>query len=202
MKIDNCNVYELAESIAASGLPMLAEYDAGTFTETAGCIRGGLPSAQPHLDRACRLAAMPDGSGHRTFLSGILVSANVTATNVWYMQFERYHFAQIVSSQSKMHRIRQMMAAGCNGRTIAHPKTGLPLADIHADMDDIEKMVYNCPMGLELTARITTNYLQLRTIWKQRRNHKLQEWRDFCKWIETLPMAGRLIVDNRSIDNA
>jgi hypothetical protein len=48
-------------------------------------------------------------------------------------------------------------------------------------------------MGLELTARITTNYLQLKTIYAQRHNHKLEEWRDFCRFIESLPFAGELI---------
>jgi hypothetical protein len=50
------------------------------------------------------------------------------------------------------------------------------------------KIISNCPMGLMLWCRITTNYLQLKTIYKQRKNHKLKEWRDFCKWIEKLEM--------------
>lgn len=50
------------------------------------------------------------------------------------------------------------------------------------------RMVYSCPTGIKLTARMTTNYRQLKTIYFQRKDHKLPEWRDFCKWIETLPM--------------
>jgi hypothetical protein len=57
-----------------------------------------------------------------------------------------------------------------------------------------EQLAYMCPMGLELTARITTNYLALKTIYNQRHNHKLEEWRDFCKEIETLPYAAELIL--------
>ena len=48
-------------------------------------------------------------------------------------------------------------------------------------------MIYNIPIGLKLTAGMTTNYQQLKTIYAQRKNHRLPEWRAFCRWIETLP---------------
>jgi hypothetical protein len=50
------------------------------------------------------------------------------------------------------------------------------------------RIVSNTPMGLEQTMRISTNYLQLRTIYEQRKNHKLKDdWGVFCDWCETLP---------------
>ena len=48
-------------------------------------------------------------------------------------------------------------------------------------------VLYNVPVGFELTARMTTNYRQLKTIYHQRKDHRLPEWREFCKWIEGLP---------------
>ena len=56
-------------------------------------------------------------------------------------------------------------------------------------------LLYNCPVGLQLTARMTTNYRQLKTIYRQRKNHALPEWKAFCKWIETLPWS-ELIIAN------
>ena len=56
-------------------------------------------------------------------------------------------------------------------------------------------VLYNIPTGFELTARMTTNYRQLKTIYFQRKSHKLPEWREFCHWIETLPMFKELILD-------
>lgn len=53
--------------------------------------------------------------------------------------------------------------------------------------DDATRLVWIG--GLRLTARITTNYRQLKTIYQQRKNHRLPEWRAFCAWIETLPRA-------------
>ena len=55
------------------------------------------------------------------------------------------------------------------------------------DPDDYLRMIYNCPSGLMLTARMTTNYRQLKTIYAQRKDHRLPEWRAFCEWIKTLP---------------
>ena len=68
-------------------------------------------------------------------------------------------------------------------------------------LEDYEKMLrekyleilYTNPAGFELTARMTTNYRCLKNIWRQRRTHRLPEWRKFCKWIETLPYAKELI---------
>lgn len=55
------------------------------------------------------------------------------------------------------------------------------------------KVLYNIPTGFQLTARMTTNYRQLKTIYYQRKNHRLPEWRDFCSFIETLPYFNELI---------
>ena len=49
------------------------------------------------------------------------------------------------------------------------------------------RLVYSLPAGLEMSARMTTNYRQLKTIYNQRRDHRLPEWRVFCKWLEELP---------------
>lgn len=57
------------------------------------------------------------------------------------------------------------------------------------------RIVSNCPMGAELWVHCSTNYEQLATIYKQRKNHKLKEdWGEFCKWIESLPYAKDLII--------
>jgi hypothetical protein len=53
-------------------------------------------------------------------------------------------------------------------------------------------VIYSYPVGLVLTARMTTNYLQLKTIYAQRRTHRLPEWQLFCDWIETLPKVKEL----------
>lgn len=57
------------------------------------------------------------------------------------------------------------------------------------------RIISNCPMGAELTVHVSTNYEQLATIYRQRKNHKLKEdWGEFCKFIEQLPYAEELII--------
>ena len=73
--------------------------------------------------------------------------------------------------------------------------------ELHISLEDIEsaietrisiedvymRIISNCPMGLEQTMRVSTNYLQLKTIYLQRKNHKLKDWKVFCDWVESLP---------------
>ena len=59
------------------------------------------------------------------------------------------------------------------------------------------KCISDCPMGIELFVRVSTNYMQLKTIYFQRKNHKLKEdWGEFCKFVEGLPYAKDLICGN------
>ena len=58
------------------------------------------------------------------------------------------------------------------------------------------EILYTNPAGFELTARLTTNYRCLKNIYIQRKDHLLPEWREFCRWIETLPYFEELINTN------
>lgn len=196
MNITNYKVYDMPDAIVASGLPMMTTFNPLDFeievAKTDEAIREN--GSNKHIERAIRLANAPDGSGHKTFLSGILVGANVTATMKWWVQFGRYHFQQIDSSMSTMHKLKQMVT---HNTVQFHPSTNphviAEFIDLVNKSDDIEEIAYSVPAGLELTARVNTNYLQLRTILVQRIHHALDEWKDFCGWILNLPLADRLI---------
>lgn len=57
------------------------------------------------------------------------------------------------------------------------------------------RVVSNCPMGCELYVRVTTNYEQLSTMYKQRKHHRLKEdYKNFCEFVESLPYAKELII--------
>ena len=200
MKVNNVKIYDFDESIVASGLPMMAGYDEKWINNEIELLKTTADIySNPHFKRACKLANNPAGSGHNNFLSGILISFDVTASQVWWMQMERYHFVQIVSSMSKMHRLRKMMQEG-NKYPFARGTDEDAVCLLHCltGYDDEEvsdvTLAYSCPMGLELTARVTTNYLQLKTIYNQRKNHKLPEWLEFCEFIKALPFATEFII--------
>ena len=55
------------------------------------------------------------------------------------------------------------------------------------------KLQSNLPMGFELTVRVTTNYLQLKTMYTQRKTHRLKEdWGAFAQWCDALPHFNEL----------
>lgn len=200
LKIFNHRVYGLEESLIASGYPMRA--DAIDELDDVKTLVG-----EKEFKRAMKLGKVATGTGHDNFLKGIVVQFDVTYPNYWTPQFQRYHFADIVSSTSKMHRITKMdLKKACNEYVDDIVIDNLNRwVDIYNSLEDdkneIEidgvkftkyqiymKIISNCPMGLEQTMRVTTSYLQLKTIYLQRRHHKLKEdWGAFCSWCETLP---------------
>ena len=65
------------------------------------------------------------------------------------------------------------------------------------------KVISNCPMGLELFMRVSTNYKQLQTMYFQRKYHKLKEdWGAFCEFVEGLPFAKELIIGEKFKEDA
>ena len=156
----------------------------------------GLPKGKFEAPKCLStLANAKHSSGHDCWLKGIVVHAKVTASQVWWLQFGRYHHADIVSSQSKMHSILEM-------EPTFHPSTNKRAAESFKELvlaaDDIldkeptllnavtEALAMTAPMGMELTAGVVTNLLQLKTIKQQWKGHKLSEWRTFCDWIDSL----------------
>lgn len=173
----NVKVYDLEESVRASKFPMAADHTK---------VNGEITQRQRVLGQA------KSGSGHDCFLKGILVSFDITCTNKMWVQLERYHFGDIVSSQSTMHRLLdmnldEMMIEYVDPFILSRLQELQRVARITGQPEDKLKLLYSCPAGLKITARYTTNYLQLKTIYFQRRGHRLPEWKEFCDWCETLP---------------
>lgn len=193
MKIDNINIYGFKESIIASGLPMRNTYNESVFESLVLGLKCNYLDV--NYKRATDLADNPVGSGHDNFMSGIVVQMNITATVKWWEQWQRYHFQQIVSSMSTMHRLRKMMAKNTikfNKNT--NPKVIATFMEMLNDENVTdEQLAYSCPMGIELTARVSTNYLQLKNMYEQRKHHKLTEWHDFIDAIKKLPFAHQFI---------
>ena len=79
---------------------------------------------------------------------------------------------------------------------IANLNDEMTQKEIDEAREDLKKkyleILYSNPCGFKLTAGMTTNYRQLKTIYHQRKTHRLPEWREFCAWIETLPMFREL----------
>lgn len=181
--IKNVCVYGLDESIKASKYPMATDTEKCTSKITGNTMK---------------LANCVTGTGHDNFLNGIVVQFDLNFSIKAWTEAERYHFLDFVSSQSTMHRIAQFdIEEQCNEYVhvgvISVVKGLLDCYNNDPTPENYLRLLYNIPVGFRLTARMTTNYRQLKTIYQQRRTHRLPEWRAFCEWIETLPHAELII---------
>lgn len=195
-KIENTEVYGLNKSIIASGNAMRVEMDDNL------CCPG-----EKDFSRATKLAATKTGEGHDNFLNGIIVQFDLYAPLYMWKQIQRYHFMDFVSSQSTMHRLTKFdVFSQCVEDTdLVVLQRVQELIDKYNEFldgykpiaDDPEvkalreskwrTIVASLPCGFVLGATMTTNYRQLKTIFLQRKNHKLREWKDFCTWVKSLP---------------
>ena len=212
MKVENVRIYDLEESLIASGYPMRTMATQDRDLDEKDLKRGH------NLSKAC-----DTGNGaHGQFMTGIRVSFDLTFTNKAWVEAERYRFLEFVSSQSTMHRItkfnlREQYNNYVDPRIIEimeekvkeynelqevlngdkYNLTTEQMTLIKYQLEDLYlKILYSNPAGFNITARMTTNYRCLKNIYIQRKNHRLPEWRQFCKWIETLPYFEELINTN------
>ena len=210
MKVENVKIYDLEESLVASGYPMRTDTEHKDLEDK-------------DVNRGNKLvsATKTGNNAHAQFLTGIRVNFDLTCSNKMWVEAGRYRFLEFVSSQSTMHRITKFDLDKAyneyvDPRVVEIMKekveayndycfkisTGL-VPQCQKVLQEIEnnkkkmylEILYTNPAGFELTARMTTNYRCLRNIYIQRNDHRLPEWREFCKWIETLPYAKELIIN-------
>lgn len=222
--VSNVKIYDLEESLIASGYPMRTE-------------SGMREVEEKDIKRGINLVKATKGgnTAHHQFLTGIRVNFDLTCSNKMWVEAERYRFLEFVSSQSTMHRITKFdldksYNEYVDPRIIDIMKEKIALYNSLIDKinsndnDDKEfandkaksiyekinkskkmryqiqakklylEILYSNPAGFILTARMTTNYRCLRNIYIQRHDHRLPEWQKFCKWIETLPYAEEFLI--------
>lgn len=205
MRIENLKVYDLEESMIASGYPMRTE-----LIETH--------AGDKDLKRCLNLTKASNGNGaHGQWMTGVRVAFDLTCTNKMWVEAERYRFLEFVSSQSTMHRItrfkiREQYNQYVDPRVIdimeekvaaynklvenkPGPDAAPELLEDYANLlkEKYLEILYTNPAGFELTARMTTNYRCLLNIYVQRHNHRLPEWREFCQELLKLPFFQELV---------
>lgn len=193
-KIDNVRVYNLDEAIKTAKYPKATDLSKLNSDLTPGI-------------KACLTCGT--GEGHDNALKGVIVCFDLTFSNKAWVEAQRYHFLEFVSSQSSMHKITKFnIKKQCNkyvdtriidvlqekideyNRLCALPNLDSLSATVEREKLKKEAyldILYNIPSGFELTAGMVTNYQQLKTIYLQRRHHRLPDWKCFCDFCESLP---------------
>lgn len=190
MRITNVRVYDLEESVIACRNAM--RLSPPQYTEE---------EFQKSLVRAIKLCQASKGEVrcHANFRTGIRVSFDIEYPNYISPEMQRYHWFDIVTSSSKIHKLLQMDFDRCCNEYVTE-ETKAQMKKLIMEYNDNKtevnfmRVLSNCPQGIMLFMRVSTNYEQLRTIYLQRKTHKLPEWRLFCTWIESLPYANDLLI--------
>jgi hypothetical protein len=172
------------------------------------------------IRRMKTLGSCAGGESHDCALCGITVSFNMTCPRLVMPEVQRYHFMDIVTASSTMHYLKRNVNAMLEDPSKIDqffcPYTDRRVVNVFLEVakelldklpedknqwdegtnELVARLKAILPEGYLQTTRIVTNYRQLKTWIRQRSNHPLQEWRDVCKWIHTLPLFDELTARN------
>nr|WP_315086930.1 hypothetical protein [uncultured Lachnoanaerobaculum sp.] len=147
-------------------------------------------------------------SDHRKYLRQVMLSVDITAPMYWWKEYDTYKVATVANSTSTMHKIHSKPFEIEDFSHDHLTENGLKV--LKGLVDEMEKirleyvetkdkalwydLIQLLPSSYNQMRTCTLNYETLINIYKSRKHHKLEEWRSFCEWIETLPYAKELII--------
>lgn len=153
------------------------------------------------------------GTDHRKFMRMIIVYIDITAPLYWWKEFDTYKVGTVANSCSTMHKIaakeftlddfsHEDLFTEENLRYEAEPDSLKLLSTIinalnayrlvyleEGDKSIWRQMIQLLPSSYNQKRTVMLNYEVLANIYKARKDHKLDEWRDFCDWITELPYS-------------
>ena len=149
------------------------------------------------------------GTDHRKFMRMLPVYVRITAPLYWWKEFDTYKVGTVANSCSTMHKIAEKEFT-LDDFSCEHLMGGY-LEQMRRIIDDLNnarkyftvgdqffspgnkrdwwQMIQFLPSSYNQTRNVMMNYEVLANIYKSRKDHKLDEWRNFCKWIEELPYS-------------
>lgn len=158
-------------------------------------------------DRALMMNLVRAGSDHSKFMRMIVATADITAPLYWWKEFDTYKVGTVRNSCSTMHTIHKRYFT----------KDDFSFENVPPDVANINEflgrlnyalesytesnskkywyaIIQLLPSSYNQRATVQMNYAVLRNMYHARKNHKLDEWHDFCAWAEALPQS-ELITD-------
>lgn len=203
IKLENTNVMNFDNALRGARNPMASWERSDSFWDNNKYILG--PNDLSLARRLC--TAGPD---HRKFLRQIFLSVDITAPLYWWKEFDTYKVGTVANSTSTMHKIHskpfvledfstdKMNNNALNAmREIIMKLEELRIAYIQSKDKQIwYSIIQLLPSSYNQRRTCTMNYENLINMYYARRGHKLDEWREYCKWIETLPYAQDMILIN------
>lgn len=158
------------------------------------------------------------GSDHSKFMRMINVTADITAPLYWWKEYDTYKVGTVANSCSTMHKIHDKeFTLDDFSHEHLYDKLSVKVSEAEVFLYILEltvnalnearnkyletndkkywwQMIQLLPTSYNQKRTVQLNYAVLRNMYHSRKNHKLDEWRNFCEWVETLPYA-ELITD-------
>lgn len=149
------------------------------------------------------------GTDHRKFMRMMPVYVRITAPLYWWKEFDTYKVGTVANSCSTMHKIQEHILTtedfSCEHLSphsiqlleeyIMEINKAILYFKQEKDKTDWWQIIQLLPSSYNQTRNVMVNYETLANIYKSRKDHKLDEWRDFCKWIKELPYSELIIGD-------
>ena len=202
IKIERISVMNFENAIRGARNPMnsWARMDS-YYNEKGEYILG-----ENDLSLASKLASA--GSDHRKYLRQIMVSMDITAPLYWWKEFDTYKVGTVANSTSTMHKIQAKEFERADFSCDKLSEDALAVLDGLIDYLESERVKFNetkdkahwhnliqlLPSSYNQLRTVSLNYEILINIYYARRHHKLSEWHEFCRVIENLPYADKLIL--------
>ena len=210
IKIENVYVFGWEAAIRGMRNPMNSWDRSDSFVCEGGdaCV-GDCYSRIGNADHALMKKLVKAGSDHAKFMRMINVTMDATAPLYWWKEFDTYKVGTVANSCSTMHKIADKEFTRedfSHEHLIPRMKEVLDvtIANMNAcrgsfletkDKRWWWQMIQLLPSSYNQRRTVQLNYAVLRNMYHARKNHKLDEWRDFCKWVETLPYAELITMD-------
>lgn len=212
IRIENIEVIGWEHSIRGMRNPMNSwdKSDSGYVELCGRCGNEDFEIGEKDFDLMMKLSNA--GTDHSKFLRMIVVYCDITAPLYWWKEFDTYKVGTVRNSCSTMHKIHSkeftMDDFSCehliNGSSKIILKGVIDLMNQYRNQflstNDKEywwQMIQLLPSSYNQTATVMLNYQVLKNMYHSRKNHKLDEWKSFCQWIEMLPNSELIIGEKK-----
>ena len=143
------------------------------------------------------------GADHAKYMRMINVFVDITAPLYWWKEFDTYKVGTVANSCSTMHKIQSKVFTMDDFSVDKLNDNSKRLIELTIETLNVYRLMYNqnkikddwwqmiqlLPSSYNQKRTIQMNYQVLKHMYNARKNHKLDEWVEFCKWVETLPYS-------------
>ena len=194
IRIENTDIVGLEHAIRGTRNAMNSWAKSDSSSELTGYCVG-------KNDHDLMMKLRNAGTDHRKFMRMITVYADITAPLYWWKEYDTYKVGTVANSCSTMHKIHakeftlddfsheHLFELDVLNTVIGYLNHYRNEFLITKDKKCWWQMIQMLPSSYNQKRTVMLNYEVLANIYKSRKNHKLDEWRSLCDWIETLPYS-------------